>query len=409
MERWHRIANAARGQWAGHHRDPLFLSVVVISVASAGRLAKAFAVLLWGMAPGDAIDLNIFHLLVHRWFASVPVYSDLTFAVHPPATYVILWPFFGWLANTPARWLWALTAIAALAWLIHMIVRESGASTALERGLVALLPLSTAATAMTVRNGQLIVHLLPGLLAGLLLLRGGPIIWGRDLFASALVLFALAKPTVSLPFLWIALLLPGRLRPALLVVSGYAALTLFAAPFQEIGLFQLVRDSLARGSALAVSAGSVNLHILLGAFGLEKWILPASFLAFLGLGVWIHRHRHVDLWLLLAVTALFARFWAYHRFYDDVLLVLPEIALFRLVKRGPSSDDADVAAAALLAITSVGMLVPIRLMFWSPFLARLITYGNAVVWIVTLVFLMKQAGTTAEPSGAHTSSGDTLG
>ena len=51
---------------------------------------------------------------------------------------------------------------------------------------------------------------------------------------------------------------------------------------------------------------------------------------FVALGVWLYRHRRVDLWLQLGVIAVVARLWAYHRLYDDVLVVLALVALFRI-------------------------------------------------------------------------------
>ena len=171
-ERWHRIAADIRERWSRQGQTILYLSVVFLSVISALRLAKAFSVLLWGTGPDDAIDLKLRHLEVHRWFASMPVYSKLHFAVYPPATYPILWPVLGWLEITTARWLWPAAEAVALIWLACLVVRKSEANTAVERAFVALLPLSMYATAATIRNGQLIVYLLPLLLAGLLLLHG---------------------------------------------------------------------------------------------------------------------------------------------------------------------------------------------------------------------------------------------
>jgi hypothetical protein len=363
-----------------------------MSVISALRWAKAFPRLLWGSGLFDAVDTKLFYLLVHGWFASIPVYDEVRTAVHPPATYLILWPFFGWMEMIAARWLWAATVVAALAWLGYLIVRESGASTVLERAFVALLLLSMHATAHTIRNGQLAVHLLPMLLAGLLLLQREQHGWGRDLLSVFLVLLALVKPSVSVPFFWIMVFLPGRLRPAVLVVLGYVALTFFAASFQESGIVTLLRQWMGRASAEAANAGYANLHILLADMGLQKWMLSVSLVVLAGLGLWIYRYRRVDFWLLLAVSAIVARFWTYHREYDDLLLLFPEVALFRLAKRGPSAGGSDVTAGALLAVTAFGMLLPVGLILRSSPWSLLLTIGNAVVWIALLVFLMREAG-----------------
>jgi hypothetical protein len=309
----------------------------------------------------------------------------------PPATYAILWPLLGWLELTPARWLWVSTTLAALGWLIYLIVQESGADTPLERIFVALMPLSMYATGATIGNGQLSVHLLPLLVSGLLLLQRGQGGWHEDLLVTVLVLAALVKPSVAAPFFWIVLFVPGRLRPALLVTLGYGALTLFATSFQKPGLLLLLRSWLARASAMAVNAGESHLHIWLASLGLEEWIFPASLLALAALGFWIYHHRRRDLWLLLSVTALVARFWTFHRWYDDLLILLPMVALFRIAKRGPSADGGDVVAGVLLTITMLTTLAPGGLYLLPPPWNTLYLAGQVFVWIVALIFLLDRA------------------
>jgi hypothetical protein len=131
---------------------------------------------------------------------------------------------------------------------------------------------------------------------------------------------------------------------------------------------------------------------------LGAWVLPASLLILLGLGLWVYRHRQGDLWVLLAVTALVARFWTYHMGYDDLLILLPMVALFRLAKHSQSqASGRDVVAGVLLAVTVVIMLVPhmlhrlAGLHQLSPPLNWLLTWGYAVVWLLILIFLLDVA------------------
>ena len=119
---------------------------------------------------------------------------------------------------------WLCFEAAALSWLVYLIVRESKAITLLERAFVALIPLSMYATGATIGNGQLIIHLLPALLFGLLLLYSRPSGWRTDLSAAFLILLTLVKPSVSVPFFWM-LLFALRVRPAVLVTLGYVGLT----------------------------------------------------------------------------------------------------------------------------------------------------------------------------------------
>ena len=394
---WGRTNTFLRNWWTNHRTTLLRLAIALMAIVALVWLGYQFWRLLWGSAPiwpsspSGAVDLKMRHAEVHRWFAGRPIYNEPKGAMDPPATYAILWPLLGWLELTPARWLWSATTLAALGWLVYLIVQESGADTPLERVFVALMPISMYATGATIGNGQLIVHLLPILLAGLLLLQHGRGGWREDLLAVAMLLVALVKPSVAAPFFWIVLFVPGRLRPALLVTLGYGALTLFAASFQKSDLWLLLRDWLARASRMSAGAGEANLHIWLASLGLEEWLLPASLLALAALGFWIYHHRRRDLWLLLGVTALVAHFWTYHRWYDELLILLPMVALFRIAKRGSSADGGDVVAGVLLAITMLTTLAPGGLYLLPPPWTRLYLAGQVFVWIVVLIFLLDRA------------------
>lgn len=394
---WGRTTTGMLRTWWTHHKTPLLrAAVALMALAALVWLGYEFWRLLWQPGRMGAIDLRQRHAEVHGWFAGRPVYRELGHAVYPPASYVILWPLLGWLAVTPARWLWAATTVATLAWLIYLVVRESGAHTPLERAFAALIPPSMYATGAAIGNGQLIVHLLPALVAGLVLLHRGRRGWHQDLLAAALVMAALVKPTISAPFFWIVLFVPGRLRPALLVLLGYLLLTLFAASFQEVGLATLIDEWLQSGSGAAVGGsveapGYTNVHSWLGAAGLEEWNLPASLLVLGALGFWTHRHRHGDLWLLLGVAALIARFWTYHRWYDDLLILLPMVALFRIAMRGPATDGSDVLAGALLATTTVAMLAPGGLYLLPAPWNMLYVAGQITAWMIVLIFLLDRA------------------
>jgi hypothetical protein len=213
---------------------------------------------------------------------------------------------------------------------------------------------------VTIGNGQLILHLLSLLVSGLYWTYPARRNWRKDLFGAGLLLVTLVKPNVSIPFFWIILFRPGGLRMAVLTSLGYVSLTVFAVFFQRMEFTVLLREWLVRATE-AAEGGYGDLHVCLFTVGLGEWILPASLIALAALGLWVYRHRDGDYWLLLGVTALFARFWTYHRLYDNLLILLPMIALFRIAKRGPSVHGEDVVAGLLLAATTLIMLAPARL------------------------------------------------
>jgi len=358
------------------------IATLVMAVVATGWLAYELWRLLWQPVPQGARDHVQRWWEVQWWFAGDVLYGILGTAVYPPASYLMFWPFMGWLDHTPARWLWALTSLAVLVILVRICVRESLATTRLERAFVACLPLSMYATGATIGNGQVTLHALTSLLAGLLLLRRPKAGWQLDLTAAGLVLFGLIKVTVTAPFFWFVVFVPGRVRPALLVVVGYALLSVGGAAPQKDSTVQLLwkwQEAGLRGVEYAATReASANVHTQIAgaveeamkatgnarATGPErrKWEqrkrfwLRVSSLTMLGLlGAWTLWRRRAEPWALLGVSAVVARFWTYHNWYDDLLILLPMIALFRLAKSAAGSWTG--TAAGLLVAASVPVMI----------------------------------------------------
>jgi len=376
-----------RQLWSRYKRAVLLVAVVLLFFLAAIKLSDEFRRLVWEQGPTGAIDLKLFLRRVRQWFAGGPVYGNLR-STFPPASFLIFWPFVGWLSLPAARYLWALTTIVVLVWLCRLIIRESKAKTPLERAFVTFMLLSMNAAGVAIGNGQFILHLLPLLITVALILgKQDPPAWSNHLRAAGMFLIALVKPNVTAPFFWLVVFLPKAVRPAVLVVIGYASLSLASASFQPVGLISLTRDWLARSEEWAVLQGYANLHSWLGPLGLYQWLAPASGITLLALGLWIYLHRNKDVWLLLAVTALVARFWTYHNMYDDALILLPMICLFRIAGSPETENNYDLIAGGLLALTLIFMVLPARMInFPSPW-QYVFTLGHTLVWLLVLLFL----------------------
>ena len=383
------------GMWARSGTTVLRVAVLIMIAIALVLLPYEFWRLVWYQGKTGAIDLGQRYREVHIWFAGQSVYTQNIQRTYPPASYVILWPFLGWLPYPLARVLWAVTSAAALAWLVYLAVRESSTSTRLESFLAALIPMAMYATAFSIGGGRLVVHQLAPLVVGVLLFCREQIRWRDDLVAALLILLALVKPSVAAPFFWIILFVPGRLRPAILVAGGYAVLTLVAASFQGGGAISLLHDWTTIGTQVAewasVEMDNASVHTLLFSLGLQHWNPLASLLVLSALGIWIYLHRRVDTWLLLGVTALVARFWTYHAPYDDLLILLPMIALFRITTQSSRTDADATVAAVLLACTMMSTLAPGgRYLLPEPWNRAYVT-AQVCVWLVVLGFLVHRA------------------
>lgn len=399
--RFHAVS-ALKDEWIAHKRLVLRTAVLAMSFAAVVWLGYEFYRLLWQPArigpipihPG-AIDLALRHDDVHRWFSGVPLYEVKPNAPYPPATNVLLWVFLGWLELAPATRLWAATTVPMLAWLVYLTLRESLAEQPLERLFVALMPLSMYGTGAVIGNGQLLLHLLPMLVTGLCLLASGPRGWPGDVLAASLVVFSLAKPSVTLPFFWIVLFTPGRIRPALLVCIGYVALTLFAASFQDTSVVVLIQQWLTSAANTTMDASTKwstwDLHVLLEALGWQGLVTPVTLLVLAALGLYVYLHRRVDLWILIGVTGIVARLWTYHGWYDDLLILLPMIALFRWIKQREEVDGYTLLAGALLGTTLVVTIAPGGVYLLPEPFKTLYIGMQTLVWIADLAFLLSIA------------------
>ena len=376
--------------WTKHRNTILRVSIVLLALYACAKLGDEFYRLTLRPDRPGAIDLKLRYREVHEWFAGNPVYGRIPQAVYPPATYAILWPFLGWMSLGAARWFWAATSAGALAWLAVLLVRESGAQDRPERWFVALMPLSLIGTGVCLGNGQLTIHLLLALLTGLVLMcrPGGS--WGRDAAAAGLMVIALAKPSIAAPFFWIALFAPGRLRPAGLTLLFYGLLTVGAAHFQKPGLFELIGRWLKFAPMEVAEQGYADLHKWMTLLGLKAYALHASLAVLGAAGIWVYQHRRADLWLQLAVVAMVARLWTYHRQYDNMLLLPPMLVFFRVAR-----EDAEVerrtAAGLLLALLLVALMFPARMLEWWPqpwpFLFSLV---HTALFLAALVFLLRE-------------------
>jgi hypothetical protein len=211
---------------------------------------------------------------------------------------------------------------------------------------------------------------------------------------AALFVASLVKPSVTAPFFLIVLLRPPRLRPALLVAGGYLGLTVVASAFQGTGIVALLQKwniSSQRGlMETAIPYSNGNLHSWMATVGQLRWYSAAAILCLVALSVWIYRYRFADVWLTIGVAALVSRFYTYHGWYDDVLILLPMLALFRIAKMDKWPQRERSNAKALLVVSLPIMIVPgLYLLPWP--WNRLFVLVQTCVWFMFLIFLARLA------------------
>ncbi len=285
-----------------------------------------------------------------------------------------------------------LLALVTRGFANHCGAGSATAGSTRHRRFLLLLPLALYPFGAGIGNGQLSLPVLACLMLTFALIGDGEKSLARDVLITCAFLVALIKPSIAVFFFWIVLLTQGGLRRGALVVSAYAALTFISSMFQKPGPVQLVEawsrratagaqwgatrggGSIRRtggrtreaGEALpdrsdahgtggdvsphatapadATNSGTavdplsdpgppieilhVNLQSVLSALDLKEWVLPAILFLLVGLALWVLLHRRCSVWILAGVTAIVARSAMYHGWYDDVILLLPLIALY---------------------------------------------------------------------------------
>lgn len=390
-------------------RIPFFrLMMALMAIISLLWLGYEFWRLLFQVGEMGAIDLKNRHAEVSCWIDGINPYRAKGTAMYPPASYPLLWPFLGWLNFNAARWLWALSSLLCLGGLVFLTQKYAPARTHTEKLFWVILPLAIYPTGATIGNGQLPVHILPALMAALLLISEKPHLL-RDVSAGLLFLFALVKPTLSAPFFWILVFRPQRLRPALVAVTGYLLLTFASTAFLQGNAWQLMGDwiqtslngadfgtrqiekSLTEESA-AFSSGahwlSLRINRYMSQMQLHGLSLPNALAGLLLLGIWTWFYRNIDLWILLGVTALFARFWTYHMWYDDLLILLPMMALYRIAGTERFSAKWRGTAFWLFALSLPLMMAPGGLYLFPPPWNTLYVLAQKLLWVSMAFFLI---------------------
>lgn len=360
------------------------------------RLAYVFPHLLDGVA----LDLGSRHRAVAYWFSGAGL-AGKTSSTYPPASYLLLWPLLGWPSLQAASALWAALCALALVWLMLLCLRDRAIASLSARWFGAMAMGAFTATSAVIWLGQLVILQLAAITLAMLLLHpktGEPVGWKRELGAGALLLFALVKPSVGVPFLCLVLWSPTRLRVGVGVIAGYGVLTLAALAMQRDSLGELTMwaETVGRNSP-QLNEGYANLRVWLAALGLKWFSHPAAALALAWLGVWTHRHSHADRVTLLGVTALVARLWTYHNSYDDFLLVVPMLALLRIAGR-PDTNATDAArsdaleARQFLVTLVLLLLLPPNWLFEQSLTGMAARGLTGLVMVLTLWFLVRLAG-----------------
>jgi len=389
-------------QWWDRHASVILAALSVpMALLATLKIGDEFRRLLWDPGKAGAIDLRILHRWVAIWFSGEPLFSAHQYALYPPATYLMLWPLLGWIDVPTARWIWAILTAASLVALSLFSIRISDAKTSREKLFAVLLILSINGTGVAIGNGQLLLLILPALIGAAFMIHRDNRSVPLDVVSGSLLTWAMIKPSITLPFFWVFLFRRTHWRAGVFAIVLYGIATVVATAVQKENLavlFGQMSNNVTTTTALF--PGTRNLHGVLTALGKPEWIVWATAAVLAGSGIIIYLLRRADLWVLIGITALIARMGAYHRVYDDGLILLAELALWRAAKLGATSAIR-LTAWILLAANALVMLCPARFLdyypqyAWSAPWMWICTSVQAAIWLLSLACLIIVAQTNS--------------
>ncbi|WP_346289931.1 hypothetical protein [Sphaerothrix gracilis] len=116
-----------------------------------------------------------------------------------------------------------------------------------------------------------------------------------------------------------------------------------------------------------------------------------ALILFLLLRKGIYFYQQIDSWLLLGVSAIVARLWAYYLVYDDMLILLPIVVLLGLQKQGLPDLTAQSYNELLPAIAILINLLPTSLRLVPAPPDPIFNVGVTLSWILMPSWLALQA------------------
>jgi hypothetical protein len=373
--------------WARYCRVILLAAIGYMLVAAFVRLRSEGERLLFERGRSGAVDLLLRYGEVQKWFAGERVYVDTVHGGYPPASYAILFPFLSWLDPIGVRWFWGFVNLGILIGFTYLLMSASYSETKLSCTFIFLLPFSIYPTPITLGNGQLGTLVLPALAATFALISLSQDNPGRDALCAFLLLIASVKPNLAAPFFLLVLARPGGWRPMVFFSLAYLALTFAAAAFQPEPLWKLLSDWVDLSRQVTLSEPGLHLPHWFVMLGKADWVTPLTSVGLASWGIWVWLYRERDIWLLAGVGAIVTRLLFYHHIYDDMLILFPMLALWRVALSGNATSVTKWIAGGLLGMTWLGMQAPGGLQFWAYPWSLLYEIGQPVIWLMDLFFL----------------------
>lgn len=297
---------------------------------------------------------------------------------YPPTSFLSLillcWP--AWPGVRVYFAAWQLLSIAAIIWSLFFLSKDLSR---LNRTLLAASVLSVNAIGNTLIIGQLGIVCTAALFVTLICLERG-----QDLRAASLLAFALVKPIISGPFLFI-LVTTRHWRALALMCSLIVLSSGIYVQLMNSGTDLIWRtiEHLEKASIRASERGFSGVSVLVD-FGMSREVAlvtaASAGAALLGLTIFIL--KDTPLLLQFSLLGFIARYATSHDTYDNVLMIYLLVSLFLAAHRSGGNRLLTVSFWA----TAVMLWLPRR----AYQIGSLLTGFQTLIWTASLAILIRE-------------------
>ena len=203
------------------------------------------------------------------------------------------------------------------------------------------------------------------------------------IFGTLLLTISLGKFSLFLPFIPL-LVINNKLRyPTLVSIAINFTLSYAILYRVDSNIYEYVA-SLASSSSEIKALGSLDLNAFLSLINAPDYLNTVGPVAVLLLAavITIHYRERVNLFPLLALMAIVSRLFIYHNHYDNFILVIPLVYIFKFYW-----NYSDKNYAILYFLFLVSLIIPARFLVWSEPIYGITLIYQLIIWLLTAVII----------------------
>jgi hypothetical protein len=317
-------------------------------------------------------------------------YLDVTVHTsYPPSYLLFLSPLFS-LPYEVSIWCWAALNVISIFIFIYLISAQNwrigatlaGAQSLFQTigiGQFGLLPVTAAAT-----------------ISRLAVSTGWPRVAGITLCAFVLA----GKPSIGIPLLFWLFFRKNDRAGVFLAAVIHLSLLFIAAHLMQLNVLEMLIQWLQNQSKTGQEfLGKNDLFLLLHSLGFPSPLLTPLAIIGSALAGWFAVRNRFEADLAVAVLLIAARLLFYHNDYDNLML-LPALAMLlgNVFQSSTEKVHQTKFIPALVLLLALSLWIPARLLDVTSLAGRLLTIGQALIWIATAWILVYQYRTSANAS-----------